>query len=89
MNSIVAQTLMAERMKPFLFYPSVVRAFDTSRRQGFAKLVSEFVLERHNRFDNKQNVIIDAQVAHFYALASKRRDQLMTSHNRKLRLFLF
>lgn len=71
-----------------VFYPSVVRAFDTSCRQGFAKLVGENVLERHNRFENKQNVIIDAQVANFYAEASKRRNQLMTSHNRKLRVLL-
>ncbi len=79
---------MAEHRKNSIFYPFIVRAFHTCCRQGFEKMVSADVLARHNGFENKQNVIIDAQVGHFYAMASKRRDQLMTTHNRKLRLFL-
>lgn len=74
-------------MKHSFVYTSSVRAFHTSCRQGFEELVSAEVLTRHNRFENNQNVIIDFQVGQFYALASKRRDQLTASHNRKLRLF--
>jgi outer membrane scaffolding protein for murein synthesis (MipA/OmpV family) len=79
---------MAERMKHSIFYPSIVRAFHTYYRQGFEALVTPEVLARHNKFESQPNPIIDYQIGQFYAEASRRRDNLSASHNRKLLKYL-
>jgi hypothetical protein len=62
--------------------------FHTSCRQGFEDLVGADIFGRHSKFENPPNPIINYQVAGFHDMVSKRRDSLMTSNNRKLRLFL-